>query len=143
HSRGQRDVARREKRIPSRGEPKRITSSHGGSRKETKAQTDQIKRAAVATSMREFFSSEIRAAEKKKRAKYTCSQCGKAESHNAVKCPNRKSGNVESDVEPGDYIVGNCPLEIAGTEDFLCSSRDCTYETEVQLRNVCPALPSV
>ncbi|KAF1775559.1 hypothetical protein GQ600_3829 [Phytophthora cactorum] len=112
HSRGQRDVARREKRILSRGEPKQITSSHGGSRKETKAQTDQIKRAAVATSMREFFSSEIRAAEKKKRAKYTCSQCGKAGSHNAVKCPNRKSGNVESDVEPGDYIVGNCPLEL-------------------------------
>ncbi|KAF1775160.1 hypothetical protein GQ600_25247 [Phytophthora cactorum] len=49
---------------------------------------------------------------KKKRAKYTCSQCGIAEDHNAAKCPNRKSGNVESDVEPGDYIVGNCPLKL-------------------------------
>jgi hypothetical protein len=103
-----RDRASREKRIPSRGEGKILIHLNKG-RVEPDAPSAQ---AEVAAKMREFFRDEIRAREKKKRQKYTCSRCGKAEHHNAAKCPNRSKGDVDTDVQPGNYLVGTCPLKI-------------------------------
>ncbi|KAG6952464.1 hypothetical protein JG688_00013267 [Phytophthora aleatoria] len=60
--------------------------------------------------MRDHFTSEIRAQEKTKRGKYTCGRCGEAQGHNAAKCPNRSKGNIDTDVQPVNYIVGGCPL---------------------------------
>ncbi|KAF1794000.1 hypothetical protein GQ600_17538 [Phytophthora cactorum] len=39
-------------------------------------------------------------------------RCGKAEEHNAAKCPNRSKGSFDTDVLPGNYVVGECPIEL-------------------------------
>lgn len=103
-----RDVATREKRIPSVGEPKRSKPK----RDPKKNPSSGIDQAVLASEMQEYFSEEIRAHQKQKRRKYRCGRCGKVEGHNAAKCPNRSAGNTEHDVHPGIYVVGACPIEI-------------------------------
>ncbi|KAG6974503.1 hypothetical protein JG688_00003027 [Phytophthora aleatoria] len=56
-------------------------------------------------------SSAVRSEPQKKRSAQS-TRVVNVEKPKATKCPNRKSGNVESGMEPGDYIVGNCPLEL-------------------------------
>ncbi|KUF85571.1 hypothetical protein AM587_10000693 [Phytophthora nicotianae] len=60
----QRDVARREKRIPSRGEPRGPRSKQI----QTTSPPHKIESENVAASMRDFFNEEIRSAEKKKKS---------------------------------------------------------------------------
>ncbi|KAF1776035.1 hypothetical protein GQ600_3732 [Phytophthora cactorum] len=100
-----RDVASREKRIPSRGEPK-SSKSNQLQKKSTNSSIDQ---SSVSS---EILDDEIRGYQKKKRRKYNCSRCGFAEGHNAANCPNRSNGAVDSDIKPGIYIVGGCPFEL-------------------------------
>ncbi|POM64076.1 Hypothetical protein PHPALM_20449 [Phytophthora palmivora] len=103
----QRDVAMREKRILSRGETKHPTRPKG----KAKPATVLADRVAAAAKIQDHFSIEIRAAQKKKRSKCICSHCGKAEGHNSAKFPNRLAGNVDTDVQPGMFLVGkNCSL---------------------------------
>ncbi|KAE8997729.1 hypothetical protein PR003_g21907 [Phytophthora rubi] len=104
-----RDVAAREKRIPSRGEQKASASTQ---KPTPKPKRQGGERAVIAAEMLEHFASEIRAEVKKKRKKITCSRCGKTEGHNAAKCPNQPEGNVVSDVQPGIYVAGSWPLEL-------------------------------
>ncbi|OWY94248.1 hypothetical protein PHMEG_00036075 [Phytophthora megakarya] len=104
---GRRDVATREKRIPSRGESK---STRPPRQPKSKANVS-IEQAVLIASMDEFFSNEVRAEQPNKRKKYTCSLCGKAERHNAARCPYRARGDVDDDVRAGIYVVGSCPLD--------------------------------
>ncbi|OWY97874.1 hypothetical protein PHMEG_00031487, partial [Phytophthora megakarya] len=104
---GRRDVATREKRIPSRGESK-STRPPRQPKPNANVSTEQ---AVLIASMEEFFSTEVRAEQPNKRKKYTCSLCGKAERHNAARCPYRAKGDVDDDVRAGIYVVGSCPLD--------------------------------
>ncbi|ETI55761.1 hypothetical protein L915_05422, partial [Phytophthora nicotianae] len=74
--------------------------------------------------MRDFFNEEIRSAEKKKRAKYICSLCEKAEGHNAARCPNRALGDVYDDVQSGIYVVGNCPIKLLEQRNAFVSTAE-------------------
>jgi hypothetical protein len=98
-----RDIAAREKRIRSFGESNRVAP-----RKSLRTQhpipASQVQQVALASKMHEYFGLEIRAHQKQKRQKYRCGRCGKAEGHNAAKCPNRSPGNIDRDVSPGNYM---------------------------------------
>ncbi|KAG6951836.1 hypothetical protein JG688_00013567 [Phytophthora aleatoria] len=71
--------------------------------------------------MRNHFTSEIRAQEKTKRSKYTCGRCGKAQGHNATKCPNRFKGNIDTDNQPRNFIAGSSPLILLQQQNHFVS----------------------
>jgi hypothetical protein len=106
-----RDRAKMPKRFPSRGEllnqhRTRSGEAHQGqdlAREQEDSDDDFILE----------LSQQIVGATTKKRRKYQCSGCGKAEGHNIATCPSRGVEKAEagSEIVPGIYLVGNCPFE--------------------------------
>ncbi|GMF51953.1 unnamed protein product [Phytophthora fragariaefolia] len=124
-STARRDIAKREKRIHSTGEP----NTSRPLRHPKKKATISSERARVLASMHDLFSSDIRAEQPKKRQNYTCSLYGRAERYNGAKCPNRAKGTVDDDVRAGIYIVGSCPLELLEHRNLVS-----TTEPKIQAR---------
>ncbi|GMF10172.1 unnamed protein product [Phytophthora lilii] len=65
----------------------------------------------------EFFATQLSAATVKARQPYRCSQCGET-GHNSKTCTNTNPEREEAGIriEPGKYLVGDCPFAFFGIQ---------------------------